>query len=50
MIYASDLMAGDVGTIIDGKRAVDCGLIDRLGGLSDAIDELKALSEKSSDI
>lgn len=50
MIYASDLMAGDVGTIIDGKRAVDCGLIDRLGGLSDAIDELKALSERSSDI
>ncbi|MBE6551664.1 MAG: hypothetical protein E7665_05950 [Ruminococcaceae bacterium] len=44
MIYASDLMAGDVGTIISGKKAVEAGLIDKLGGLADALDELRALS------
>jgi ATP-dependent protease ClpP protease subunit len=28
----------DVGTVLDGEQAVECGLIDRLGGLSDAVD------------
>ena len=27
----------DVGTVLDGEKAVECGLIDRLGGISDAI-------------
>ena len=30
----------DVGTVIDGEEAVNCGLIDSLGGLSDAIEWL----------
>ena len=30
----------DVGSVLDGPEAVDCGLIDRLGGLSDALDYL----------
>ncbi|MBS1325033.1 MAG: peptidase S14, partial [Oscillospiraceae bacterium] len=28
----------DMGTVVDGERAVELGLIDSLGGLSDAID------------
>ena len=28
----------DVGTVLDGEGAVKCGLIDELGGLSDALD------------
>lgn len=28
----------DVGTVLDGEDAVNCGLIDELGGLSDALD------------
>lgn len=32
----------DVGTVLDGHEAVSCGLIDKLGGLSDAIGTLKA--------
>ncbi len=28
----------DVGTVLDGEDAVSCGLIDQLGGLSDALD------------
>lgn len=27
----------DVGTVLDGEKAVECGLIDSLGGISDAI-------------
>lgn len=30
----------DVGTVLDGEEAVRCGLIDSLGGLSDALDFL----------
>lgn len=36
MMSTSD-MATDVGTILYGKQAVECGLIDRLGGLKDAL-------------
>lgn len=32
----------DVGTVLDGEGAVKCGLIDELGGLSDALDFLDA--------
>jgi ATP-dependent protease ClpP protease subunit len=35
----------DVGTVLDGKSAVEEGLIDELGGLSDAIDCLHFLIE-----
>lgn len=27
----------DVGTVLDGEGAVSCGLMDELGGLSDAL-------------
>jgi ATP-dependent protease ClpP protease subunit len=30
-------LANDVGSVIYGREAVECGLIDRLGGLSDAL-------------
>ena len=30
----------DVGTVLDGDGAVQCGLIDELGGLSNALDFL----------
>lgn len=36
----------DVGTVLDGKEAVKSGLIDHLGGLSDAIECLYKLIEK----
>ena len=32
----------DVGTVLDGEMAVECGLIDELGGLSDALDFLES--------
>ena len=39
-MMATDEIANDVGTIVDGKQAVEYGLIDCLGGLSDALDYL----------
>lgn len=36
MMRSGELM-GDVGTVIDGEEAVQCGLIDQVGGLSDAL-------------
>lgn len=38
----------DMGTVIDGETAVKEGLIDSLGGLSDAIDALYELIESTS--
>lgn len=42
LTFRTDEMATDVGTIIDGKEAVDCGLIDEIGGLREAIAWLKS--------
>lgn len=39
-------MATDVGTILYGREAVDAGLIDRLGGLNDALTALQKMIEK----
>jgi len=40
-------LSNDVGTMIYGKEAVACGLIDRIGGLSDALDALHRMIEAS---
>jgi ATP-dependent protease ClpP protease subunit len=39
-------LASDVGTVMYGEEAVKCGLIDQLGGLSDALEWLHAEIEK----
>ena len=39
----------DMGTVVDGERAFELGLIDSLGGLSDAIDCLYSLIEESGE-
>lgn len=36
----------DVGTVLDGEAAVECNLIDELGGLSDAFDYLNRVISK----
>ena len=43
LMLNTDELANDVGTIIDGGEAVACGLIDQIGGLSDALGYLKAV-------
>jgi ATP-dependent protease ClpP protease subunit len=45
-MMATGEMATDVGTILYGKEAVSSGLIDRLGGLNDALSALHKMIEK----
>lgn len=45
-MMATGEMATDVGTILYGKEAVASGLIDRLGGLNDALAALHKMIEK----
>lgn len=37
LLMSRDEMANDVGSILDGQEAVDSGLIDQIGSLSDAL-------------
>ena len=46
-MMATGEMATDVGTILYGKEAVASGLIDKLGGLSDALNALHKMIDKS---
>lgn len=45
-MMATGELASDVGTVIYGREAVACGLIDRLGSLGDALDTLHRLIDK----
>ena len=46
LMLTTDDMANDVGTILFAKKAVDCGIIDSMGGLSDALLKLYGLIGK----
>ena len=43
----TDDIATDVGTIIDGAEAVQFGIIDSVGGLSEAIGALRAQAKEA---
>jgi len=45
-MMATGEMATDVGTILYGREAVESGLIDKLGGLSDALSALHKMIDK----
>ena len=47
VMMATGEIATDVGTILYGKEAVSSGLIDRLGGLSDALAALHRMIGKN---
>lgn len=47
-MMATGEMATDVGTILYGKEAVASGLIDKLGGLSDALSALHRMIDKQN--
>lgn len=44
-MMATDELANDVGTILYGKDAVSCGLIDRVGSLGDALNALHRMKK-----
>lgn len=43
----TDMLLNDVGTMLIGKDAVECGLIDEVGGISQALNKLNELIEKN---
>lgn len=46
MMMRPDMLATDVGTVLEGSEAVACGLIDEIGGLSNALSKLEKMIEK----
>ena len=48
MMMRPDMLATDVGTVLEGREAVECGLIDEIGGLSDALGKLKDMIENKN--
>ena len=46
LMMRPDEIATDIGSIVEGHEAVAYGLIDSVGGLSDAIDALKEMIKK----
>ena len=45
LMMRPDELATDIGSIIEGREAVEYGIIDEVGGLSDALAALKAMGE-----
>lgn len=48
LLMETEELVMDVGTVVDGERAVEIGLIDSLGGLSDAIGCLYEMIESEN--
>ena len=46
LMNRTDFLVNDIGSIINGYEAVECGLIDEIGGIKDALAFLKQESEK----
>ena len=49
LMMRPDEIATDVGSIISGEEAVEYGIIDKIGGLSDAMSELRAMIAQRRD-
>ena len=47
LMQRTDVLVNDIGSILEGKEAVDCGLIDEVGGISDALAYLKRRAAES---
>lgn len=47
LMMTTSVLANDAGTIIYGADAVECGLIDKVGTVSDALEKLHEMTELS---
>ena len=48
LINRTDTLVNDIGSILDGYEAVECGLIDEIGGVKEALAYLKSRIRKDS--
>jgi len=46
LMFRTGELARDIGTVLIGQDAVDCNLVDEVGGMSQAIDKLKQLIDE----
>lgn len=46
LISRTDTLVNDIGTILNGYEAVECGLIDEIGGISQALAYLKCEADR----
>ena len=44
LMLDTDQLVGDIGTIIDGEKAVEIGLADEIGGLSRALEAVRSMT------
>ena len=49
LMMRPDMMASDVGSIIEGREAVEYGIIDAVGGLDTALEELRRMVQESKE-
>lgn len=47
LMTATDDMTADIGTVLSGREAVECGLIDAVGSLGDAMDALREMIKQT---
>ena len=50
IMHSKDELVSDVGSVLIGKEAVECGLIDEVGGLKEALSKLRELIKESNEI
>ncbi len=43
IMLRTDILANDIGSVLEGQEAVDCGLIDAVGGIGDALHALREM-------
>lgn len=43
LMFRTGELARDIGTVLVGKDAIECGLIDQVGGIKEAIDKMQEL-------
>jgi ATP-dependent protease ClpP protease subunit len=46
ILSRTDVLVNDIGSILDGYAATECGLIDEVGGLDKALEALRAMIGK----
>ncbi len=46
ILSRTDVLVNDIGSILDGYAATECGLIDEVGGIKEALDYLKKICKK----
>lgn len=47
LMNRTDTLVNDIGSILNGNEAVDCGLIDKVGGIKEALAYLKQRAEEN---